>query len=69
MLYVILVNICHVNQLIFIVQCEFSKLQIIIFKKFHFSVKNNKNQFVSRLTDGLERFFAVFHRFSNGKPV
>jgi hypothetical protein len=59
-LYVILVNTCRVNQLIFTVQCELSKLQIILFKKFHFYVKKQQNQFVSRLTDSLERFFAGF---------
>jgi hypothetical protein len=66
MLYVILVNTCHVDQLIFTVQCELSKLQINLVKFFHFSVKNSKNRFVSRLTDGLERFLGgfspVFHR-------
>jgi hypothetical protein len=55
-----------VDQLIFVVQCELSKLQINIVKIFHFSVKNSKNRFVSRLTGGLERFFVdfspVFHR-------
>jgi hypothetical protein len=43
-------------------QCELSKLQINIVKSFHFSVKNSKNRFISRLTDGFERFFT-------GKPV
>jgi hypothetical protein len=62
MLLVILVNTCHVNQLIFTMQCELRKPQINIVKFFHFSVKNSKTRFVSRLTGGLERFFA-------GKPV
>jgi hypothetical protein len=39
MLYVILVNTCRVDQLIFTVQCELSKLQINIVKFFHFYVK------------------------------
>jgi hypothetical protein len=60
MLYVILVNTCRVDQLIFTVQCELSKLQINLFKNFHFSVKNSKNRFVSWLTDGLEQFLAGF---------
>jgi hypothetical protein len=72
MLYVILVNTCRGDQLIFTVQCEMSKLQINILIFFIFSVKNRKNRIDSRLTDGLERFFAgfspVFHRFSVGKP-
>jgi hypothetical protein len=53
MLYVILVNICRVNQLIFTVQCELSKLQINPVKIFHFSIKTTK-------TDRLERFTASF---------
>jgi hypothetical protein len=44
MLYVILVNTRRVDQLIFIVLCELSKLQINIVKFFHFSVKNSKNR-------------------------
>jgi hypothetical protein len=60
MLYVILVNTCRVDQLIFIVHCVLSKLQINLVKKFHFSVKNSKNRLVSRLTDGLEQFLAGF---------
>jgi hypothetical protein len=43
MLYVILVNTCRVDQLIFTMQCELSKLQINIVKKFHFSVKKQQN--------------------------
>ena len=62
MLYIILVNTYRVDQLIFTVQCELSKLQINFVKNFHFSVKNSKNRLVSRLTGGLERFFT-------GKPV
>jgi hypothetical protein len=60
MLYVILVNTCHVGQLIFIVQYELSKLQINLVKNFHFFCKNGKDQFVSRLTDSLERGFTGF---------
>jgi hypothetical protein len=60
MLYVILVNICCVDQLIFTVKCELSKLQINLVKIFHFSVKNSKNRFVSRLTGGSEWFFVGF---------
>jgi hypothetical protein len=63
MLYVILMNICRVDQLIFTVQCELNKLQINLVKKFYFFCKNNKNRFVSRLTDGLERFLAGFYWF------
>jgi hypothetical protein len=60
MLYVILVDTCRVDELIFTIQYELSKLKIILVKIFHFYVKNSKNQFVSRLTDGLELFFAGF---------
>jgi hypothetical protein len=60
MLYVILANTCRVDQLIFTVQCELSKLQINLVNFFHFFYKNNKNRFVSLLTDGLERFLANF---------
>jgi hypothetical protein len=60
MLYVILVNTCRVDQLIFTMQCELSKLQINLVKIFIFAVKNSKNRFVSRLTDGLERFLTGF---------
>jgi hypothetical protein len=42
MLYVILVNTRRVDQLIFIVRCELSKLQINIVKFFHFSIKTAK---------------------------
>jgi hypothetical protein len=59
MLYVILVNTCRVDQLIFFVQYELSKLQINLVKNFIFSVKNSKNWFVSRLTDSLEPRQAV----------
>jgi hypothetical protein len=69
MLYVILVNTCHVDQLIFTVQCELSKLQINLVKISHFFCKNSKNRFVSRLTGGLERFFAGFSPVFTGKPV
>ena len=58
MLYVILMNSCCVDQLIFTVQCELSKLQINPAKIFIFSAKNGKNQFISRLTAGFYRFFA-----------
>jgi hypothetical protein len=57
MLYVILVNACRVDQLIFTVQCELIKLQINHDKIFNFFCKN---QFVSRLTEGFYRFFANF---------
>jgi hypothetical protein len=60
MLYVILMNSCCVDQLIFTVQCELSKLQINTAKIFIFSAKNGKNQFISRLTAGFYRFFAGF---------
>jgi hypothetical protein len=53
------VNICRVDQLIFTVQCELSKLQINSVKIFHFSVKNSKNR----------RFRAVYRRFFADKPV
>jgi hypothetical protein len=39
MLYVILVNICRVDQLIFTVKCELSKLQINFVNFFHFFCK------------------------------
>jgi hypothetical protein len=68
MLYVILVNTYRVDQLIFTLQCELSKLQINLVKNSFFR-KNSKNRFVSRLTDGLERFSPVFHRFFAVKPV
>jgi hypothetical protein len=42
MLYVILVNTCRVDQLIFTLQCELSKLQINLIKNFHFSIKTAK---------------------------
>jgi hypothetical protein len=60
MLYVILVNTYRMDQLIFTVQCELSKLQINLIKKFHFFCKKQQNRFISRLTGGLERFFAGF---------
>jgi hypothetical protein len=60
MLYVILMNSCCVDQLIFTVQCELSKLQINPAKIFIFSAKNGKNQFISRLTAGFYRFFTGF---------
>jgi hypothetical protein len=69
MLYVILVNICRVDQLIFTVQCELSKLQINLVKIFHFFCKKQQNRFVSRLTGGLERFFAGFSPVFAGKPI
>jgi hypothetical protein len=59
-LYVILMNSCCVDQLIFIVQCELRKLQINPAKIFIFSAKNSKNQFISRLTADFYRFFADF---------
>jgi hypothetical protein len=57
MLYVILVNTCRVDQLIFTMQCELNKLQINIIKTFHFSIKNSKT---GSFTDSLKRFFAGF---------
>jgi hypothetical protein len=69
MLYVILVNTCRVDQLIFTVQCELSKLQINLVKIFHFFCKKQQNRFVSRLTSGLERFFAGFSPVFAGKPI
>jgi hypothetical protein len=60
MLYVILVNTCRVDQLIFVVHCEMSKLKINLIKIFHFFCKNSKTPFVSRLIDGLERVFTGF---------
>jgi hypothetical protein len=66
MLYVILVNTYRVNQLIFTVQCELSKLQIILFKKNHFSVKKQQKPVCFAIN---RRFRAVFRRFSAGKPV
>jgi hypothetical protein len=60
MLYVILVNTCRVDQLIFVVHCEMSKLKINLVKFFHFFCKNSKTPFVSRSTDGLERVFTGF---------
>jgi hypothetical protein len=53
-------NACRVDQLIFTVQYELSKLQINPAKIFIFFYKNSKNQFVSRLTGGFYRFFAGF---------
>jgi hypothetical protein len=85
MLYVILVNTCCVDQLIFTVQCEFSKLQINHIKIFHFFCRKQQNRFVSWLTGGFHRFFAgklvrvqidlafvkpdVIYRFIGGKPL
>jgi hypothetical protein len=59
MLYVILVNICRVDQLIFTMQCEFSKLQINLVKIFHF-LKTTKTSLFSWKTNGLWRFTADF---------
>jgi hypothetical protein len=42
MLYVILVNTSHVDQLIFTVQCELNKLQINLVKIFHFFCKKHQ---------------------------
>jgi hypothetical protein len=69
MLYVILVNTCRVDQLIFTVQCELNKLQINFVKIFYFFCKKQQNRFVSRLTGGLERFFAGFSPVFAGKPI
>jgi hypothetical protein len=43
MFYVILMNACRVDQLMFTVQCESSKIQINPAKIFIFSTKNSKN--------------------------
>jgi hypothetical protein len=59
MLYVILVNTCRVDQLIFTMQCELSKLQINIVKIFHFYVKKQQKPV----------HFVVNRRFFAGKPV
>jgi hypothetical protein len=60
MLYVILVNTCRVDQLIFNVQCELSKLQINLVKVFHLFCKKQQKpvRFVVN-----RRFRAVFRRF------
>jgi hypothetical protein len=55
-------NTYHVDQLIFIVQCELSKLQINLVKIFHFSIKTAK-------TGRFRGLPAVFHRFFVGKLV
>jgi hypothetical protein len=60
MLFVILVNICRVDQLIFTVQCELSKLQIGLVKIFHFSVKTAKTGSFLWKTESLGRFTADF---------
>jgi hypothetical protein len=66
MLYVILVNTCRVDQLIFTVQCEMSKQQINLVKKFHLFYKKQQKPVCFVVNP---RFRAVFHRFSAGKPV
>jgi hypothetical protein len=70
MLYVILVNICCVDQLIFTVQCELSKLQINLVKKIHFFCKKQQKPVcfaVNRRFRAVSRRF--FHRFSTSKPI
>jgi hypothetical protein len=66
MLYVILVNTCRVDQLIFTMQCEFSKLQINLVKIFHFLCKKQQKPIRFAVN---RRFRAVFHRFFVGKPI
>jgi hypothetical protein len=63
MLYVILVNTCRVNQLIFTVQYELSKLQINLVKiSFFFCKKQQKSVcFAVKPVD--------FYRFTVGKPL
>jgi hypothetical protein len=62
MLYAILVNTYRVDQLIFTVQCELSKLQIHPIKIFYFSVKTAK-------TCSFRGKPAVFRRVFTGKTV
>jgi hypothetical protein len=59
MLYVILVNTCRVDQLIFTVQCELSKLQINLVKNFHFFCKKQQKPVRFAIN---QRFRAVFRR-------
>jgi hypothetical protein len=66
MLHVILVNTCRVDQLIFTMQCELSKLQINLVNIFHFFCK--KQQKPVRFAVN-RRFRAAFRRFFTGKPV
>jgi hypothetical protein len=65
MLYAISVKICCVDQLIFTVQCELSKIQIcpIIFSFFCSKDKKTRFNFAGKLTVGAvyERFSSVFH--------
>jgi hypothetical protein len=56
MLYVILVNISRVDQLIFTVQCELSKLQINLAKIFYFLPVYFREK-----TNGLDGLLSVFH--------
>jgi hypothetical protein len=61
MLYVILVNTCRVDQLIFTVQCELSKLQINFVKIFHFFCKKQQKPVCFAIN---RRFIAGFAGFS-----
>jgi hypothetical protein len=54
------------DQLIFTVQCELSKLQINLIKKIHFSCKKQQNLVYFTVN---RRFRAVFRWFFTGKPV
>jgi hypothetical protein len=65
--YVILVNICRVDQLIFTMQCELIKLQINPIKIFIFSVKTTKTGSFSWKIVGLGRFTAGFSSLNQYK--
>jgi hypothetical protein len=67
LLYVILLNICRVHQIIFIVQCELSKLQINPVKIFHFSVKTTKT---GRFVENRRGFTSTEKFYTGGrKPI
>jgi hypothetical protein len=66
MLYVILVNTCRVDQLIFTVQCELSKLQKKFVKLFHFFCKKQQNPVYFAVN---RRFRAGFRQFFTGFPL
>jgi hypothetical protein len=65
MLYVILVNTCRVDQLIFTVQCELSKLKKLV-KIFHFLCKKQQKPVYFAVN---RQFRAVFRRFFTGFPL
>jgi hypothetical protein len=66
MLYVILANTCRVDQLIFTVQCELSKLQINLIIFFHFFYKKQQKPVCFAVN---RRFRAVSRQFFTGKPI